>query len=487
MIEDLVKIHDQFSLEFKIGFTAQKNQEENEFSMNMWVYIPNSLDINYHTYSKNDFYRDVRSNIRLITPIYLLRDITNPKELPFRLLEESFIKVASNPTRQHLMEYESHIKMFQSIMKSSLRNEILHIQNCRSEEDKIFLLSSYVKNCKEITKRYRSLRQVINVHTIEKNQFEYFLFGDEFMSNLIELHTFKILKDLDSKDKESYEKEKKGLLDLINSEIQYKQEKGYAVIDKNSKDKNKDVVFRFGALKKYIESQLFLKVKKREDGAVVKQLYYSVAAGISMIFATIIAFLFQSKYGNFTLPLFIALVVAYMLKDRIKELSRFYFAHRLNSKYFDNRIDMKVNDDDIIGACRESQTFVSENKIPREVVQLRNRSAILEAENRINDEKIILYRFQMSLDSKIINKSNRYPISGVNNIIRFNVSQFIQKMDNAEVPIYITDDNTDYKIILGEKVYYLNFILRFQYADQLEYKRYRIMFNRNGIKEIELI
>ncbi len=487
MIEDLVKIHDQFSLEFKIGFTAQKNQEENDFSMNMWVYIPNSLDINRYTYSKRDFYRDVKSNIRLITPIYLLRDIANPEELPFRLLEESFVKVARNPTRPNLMDYESHIKMFQSIMKSALRNEILHIQNCQSEEDKIYLLSAYTKNCRGIAKQYRSLRQTINVPTIEKNQFEYFLFGDEFMSNLIELHTFKILKDLDSKDKEAYEKEKNELLDLINYEIQYKQEKGYAVIDKNSKDKNKDVVFRFGALKKYIESQLFLKVKKKEDGIVVKQFYYSIAAGISMIFATFIAFAFQIKYGNFTLPLFIALVVAYMLKDRIKELSRFYFSYKLNSKYFDNRIDMKINDDDIIGICRESQTFVSENKIPREVVQLRNRSAILEAENRVNDEKIILYRIQMSLDSKIINKSNRYPISGVNDIIRFNISQFIHKMDNVEVPIYITDDESDYKVILGEKVYYLNFILRFQYADQLEYKRYRVMFNRNGIKEIEQI
>ncbi len=486
MIEDLVKIHDQFSLEFKIGFTAKKSQEENIFSANMWVYIPNSLDINRYTYSKSDFYRDVKSYIRLITPIYLLRDMVNPEELPFRLLQEAFVKVAGNPNRTNLMDYENHIKMFQSIMKSALRSEILHIQNCQSEEDKIYLLTTYVKNCRAASKLYRSLRQIINIPTITKDQFEYFLFGDEFMSNLIELHTFKILKDLDSKDKEAYEKEKKELLDLIDYEIQYKQEKGYAIIDKNSRDKNKDVVFRFGALKKYIESQLFLKIKKKEDGAVVKQFYYSVAAGISMIFATIIAFVFQIKYGNFTLPLFIAMVVAYMLKDRIKELSRFYFSHKLNSKYFDNRVDMKINDDDIVGVYKESQTFVSEDKIPREVVQLRNRSAILEAENRINDEKIILYRIQMALDSKIINHSNRYPISGVNDIIRFNISQFIHKMDNVEVPIYITDDETDYKIILGEKVYYLNFILRFEYADQLEYKRYRVMFNRNGIKEIEL-
>ena len=37
-----------------------------------------------------------------------------------------------------------------------------------------------------------------------------------------------------------------------------------------------------------------------------------------MIFATGIAFAFQQKYGNFTIPLFVALVISYMLKDRIK-------------------------------------------------------------------------------------------------------------------------------------------------------------------------
>ncbi len=492
MIEDQIKIHDQFSLEFKIGFTEgknlnEKNQEKNDFSVNIWIFVPNSLGIDRHTYSKEDFYRDIKSNIRLITPIYLLRDIANEKELPFRLLEESFHKAAKEPTRNNLMDYERHIKMFQSILKSSMRDELKHIQNSGEEEDWSYLVLSFVRNCKSIANHYRSLRHIINVPTIEKNIFEYYLFGDEFMSNLIELHLFKILQYFDKRNKNIYEKEKKAILELINYEIRYKEEKGYAIIDKNSTNKNKDVVFRFGALKKYIESQLFLKVKKREDGAVIKQFYYSIAAGISMIFATVVAFIFQSKYGNFTLPLFIALVVGYMLKDRIKELSRYYFSYKLNSKYFDNRVDIRINDNEEIGVYKESQTFVNETNIPREVVQLRNRSAILEAENRINDEKILLYRMQMQLNSKNIDLSNRYPVSGINNIIRFNISQFIHKMDNVEVPIYITDNESDYKVILGEKVYYLNFIVRYEHQDQLEYKRYRVMFNRNGIKEIEQI
>lgn len=484
MIEEYVKIHDQFSLEIKIGFTAKHKQEINDFSFNTWIFIPNSLDINKYSYSKADFYRDVKSNIRLITPIYLLRDIANEKELPFKLLRTSFQKLASNPVQANILEYETHIKMFQSILKSSLRDEIHHIQNCKSPEDKSFLLDSFRNNCYLIASTYRSLKQIIHVPTVEKNVFEYYLFGDEFMSNIIELYSFKILSFLKVTTDPIYPKEKDKLLELINYEIDYKKGNGFPIIERGSSNRNRDAVSRFGALKKYIESQLFTNIKKREDGVVIKQIYYSLAAGISMIFATVIAFSFQQKYGNFTTPLFFALVISYMLKDRIKELSRIYFSYKLDSKYFDTKTDISFNNEEI-GFYKESQTFVKENQTPREVVQLRNRSAILEAENRINDEKIMLYRFKMQLNRKDIKKSNVYPVRGVNNIIRFNVQQFIQKMDNPQVPLFIPDPNTDYKVVEGEKIYYINLIFHFEYQEQLEYKRYRIAFNREGIKSLE--
>ncbi len=484
MIEEHVKIHDKFSVEMKVGFTAHQEREVNDFSMNMWMYIPNALDINKYTYSKYEFYKDVKSHIRLITPIYRLYEIAQPEELPFKLLKNSFFKLTEDPSKSNIADYEMHIKMFQSILKSSLREEILFIKRCKSDENRSIAISNYIDNTSLITERYRSLGNILKVPVIEQNVFEYFVFCDEFMSNLIELNTFNLLKYLRDTHDDVYAKTKSDILRLINNEINYKKTNGFPVVEKESPSANRDVVSRFSALKKYIESQLFLKVKMHEDGVFVRQFYYSLAAGISMIFATIVTFSFQSKYGNFTLPLFIALVAGYMLKDRIKELSRYYFSHRLDSRYFDNKTDLNINDVPV-GWFKESQSFVKEDQIPVEVRQLRNRSAILEAENRINDEKIILYRVGMQLNRRDINQSNIYPVAGVNNILRFNLTQFIRKMDNPHVPLYVTDGESDYKIIEGEKIYYLNFILRYEYLDQLELKRYRIAFNREGIKNLE--
>ena len=483
MIEELVKIHDKFSVEIKLGFHARRKQKISDFAVNTWIFIPNSLDINRLTYQKSDFYRDLKSNIRLITPTYLLRDIAEKDKEPFALMEESFKEMASEPTRTRIAEYEYHIRMFVSIMKSALRENILHIQNNGISEDLEYLTKSYLANIRKISTNFRNLRRDINVPSISKELMNYYFFGDEFLSNLIEQQTFKLIEGL-QKSGQMTDEIHQQLMGLIQEEINYKNEKGYPVVKKISPDRNRDLVFRLSLLKKYAENELFLNAKQRRDGVWIEQVYLSIAAGLSMIFATAVAFSFQQKYGNFTMPFFVALVVGYMLKDRIKELSRYYFAHKLGRRFFDSRTDISLNEHEI-GWSKESMVFTSEDNVPMDVLKVRNRSAILEADNRNNREKIILYRKLVRLNRQSLNVCSQYPTNGMNDIIRFNISNFLQKMDNPVVPLYYPGDNGGIEIVKGEKMYYINLILQFNNEDQISYKRYRIVLNRKGIREIE--
>ena len=388
MIEEQVKIHDKFSVEIKLGFNARRKQEVSDFSVNTWIFIPNSLDINRTTYQKTDFYRDLKSNIRLITPVYLLRDLANPGKEPFTILQKAMSELASEPTRTRVAEYEYHIRMFVSIVKSSLREEIHHIHSNGIVEDVDYLIDALVSNMHSIASNYRNLRRIINVPTIGKELMNYYFFGDEFLSNILEQHAFKLIDGL-KKTGILNEERKAMLMNFINDVVAYKREKGFLVVEKNSSDKNRELVFRLSLLKKYAENELFLNTNQRRDGVWIEQVYLSIAAGLSMVFATAVAFSFQQKYGNFTMPFFVALVVSYMLKDRIKELTRYYFAHKLGRRFFDHRTDITLSDHKI-GWSKESMVFVPENKVPAEVIKVRNRSAILEADNRNNREKIIL-------------------------------------------------------------------------------------------------
>jgi len=313
----------------------------------------------------------------------------------------------------------------------------------------------------------------------------YYLLSDEFMSNLVEQNTFHLLQKLEKKFKQDYETSKEQLFDLIKSEIAYKEEAGYPQAKKVSSDNNREVIYRRGVLKKYFESQLFLDSRKRKDGVFMEQISYSLAAGLSMVFATAIAFTFQSRFGNFTIPFFIALVISYMLKDRIKELTRYYLGGKLNKRLFDHKNTIKVKGNPKIGWCKESFDFVKEDSIPKRVSKLRNRSQIMEFENKSANEKIILYRKLIRINRKRLNQNYKhYEITGINDIIRFNISRFVKNMDNPKVPAYILSDN-GYENIKGDKMYYINFIMQFKYDDISKYHRYRIVFNRDGIRKVE--
>lgn len=485
MIEEYIKIHDKFSFELKVGFIAQETLKSNDFTVNLWMFIPESLHVNKSTYAKESFYRDLKANVRLITPIYPLNEIANKEGFPLHALKGCFSKLDKDWSSSTLTEFETHIKMFQSIVKSSMRDQFLLIKDTEEVALRRALLAEFLEHTQEIITEYRKLESKLSTKPLASKALEYYLFGDEFMSNTVELQAFRLLKLLRSigKNKE-YEQARLGLISLINQEGTHRAGKGYPQIKKKDPERNHLIVSRYSYFKKYMESHLFLKAKTKEDGTLVRQFFYSVAAGFSMIVATIIAFSFQLKYGNFTLPLFIALVIGYMLKDRIKELSRFYFSHKMESKYFDNKTEMSFNDN-LIGLYKESQSFVKEEQVPAEVIQLRNRTALMEADNQINAEKIILFRLMMKLYGEGLEQSNVYPISGVNYFLQFNLTDFARMMDNPHVPLYIADPEADYKIIDGEKIYYINLLLRYKYKEEIELKRYRISFNREGIQKLE--
>lgn len=484
MINIQAKIHDRFTIEFKVGFNADREQTVNKFSMSTWLFIPYSLDINASTYTKDRFYRDLRTNTRLITPVFLLGEIAKGRAEPLELLKNSIRRLADNPDKRNTGDYEYNIKMFAAIFKSSVRNQIFYILKPPAEVDRLDLCRELVTDISDILTSYRSLYRMISIPTLSRECFDYFLFGDEFMSNIVHKQLFRLVNHLKEEHNSIYAEAHEGILDLLEQEISYRKSRGYPVIDKKSPDGNRDLVYRSGALKKYIESELFLNTAKKKDGVFVEQIYYSVAAGISMIFATAIAFSFQQKYGNFTMPLFVALVVGYMLKDRIKELSRYYFAHKLKEKYFDNKTTISINEHPV-GWSKEGVDFINDHMVPREVLRIRSRTPLLEADNRYTEEKIILFRKILELDREQLDLNSEYYISGINDILRFNLSSYLQKMDDPEVPLYILSKENGYQQITGSKVYYLNFVMQFRYNQYESFKRYRIVFNRNGIIEIE--
>lgn len=483
MIDIKVKIHDKYAFEFKISFIINAiESEDNEFSINTWLFIPSSLDINTSTYSKEQILSNVKSNVRLITPVFNLKQIYNKSEGPLLQLKEAFEELAKNPDSADAQEnYSYQQRMFSCICKSALRDKAYFIRDTTDNNVIVSLVNEYIADINEIVKGYRELWPIINKPEILSDLKEQFFFADEFIGNIVEQQVFRLMKGI--KSNPYFPDIKKSMVDLLQKEIEYKNKKKYATLEKDNSKRNFLVIMRRGILKKFIESDLYLNTKKTKDGEFVRQFYYGVAAGVAMIFATIVAFTAQLRYGNFTTPLFFALVVSYIFKDRIKDLMRYYFSTQLGKKYYDTKRHLEIRNNKI-GWTKEAFDFVTEEKVPSEVINLRKRSPLVEAENKIYNEQILLYKKLVSLSSLKMPNEKHYKFKGINDITRFNIMYLVLKSDDPFISLYVPEENEGYQSFEGDKVYSMHFVLRCESKNDLYYRTFRLLFNRDGIQDI---
>ena len=483
MISIQAKKHDNFSVEFKFGFNCTEDGVRDDFSVNAWIFVPNSLDINPENYGKKQFYRDVKSNVRLITPVYLLRDIAQDSSQPLVSLKNALERIVDNPLPEELDAYEYHLKMFAAIFKSAFRDQVQHMQATRSLDSAEYLVEDLVDNAGLVLKKFRSLYRIIDVPTVSDKTRSLFRLCDEFMSHVVELRTIRLIKMIDSSvNSEAYAKIRQKFMGLIVSEHKYKESQGYGVM-KNDPVHDRQLVYHRGMLKKFIESELYIRLDKKKDGVAVQQIYYSIAAGAAMIFATAVAWFTQVKYGNITWPLFIVLVVSYMLKDRIKDLLRYYFAHKLGNKYYDKKATITIGQNRV-GEIKEGFDFISAERTPAEVIRRREKASSVEDESRIFEEKILLYRKHLTIDDVALSQNDDYPMRGINEIMRLHLTRFTHKMDNPRVPIDSVDEGGNITTTEVAKIYYVHIIFQLQHDNEMEYHHFRISMTRDGVLNI---
>ena len=92
-----------------------------------------------------------------------------------------------------------------------------------------------------------------------------------------------------------------------------------------------------------------------------------------MIFATFVAFFWQGRYGALSNNLFLALVVAYIFKDRIKEIGRERLLSLFREWIPDRRLLIYRGEHLEVGSCHESFRFVHQENCRRKSARCASR------------------------------------------------------------------------------------------------------------------
>jgi hypothetical protein len=130
-------------------------------------------------------------------------------------------------------------------------------------------------------------------------------------------------------------------------------------------------------------------------------------------------------------------------------------------------------------------SFAREKSVDPVVLKLRDRDHITEIENTWRAEKVIHYTRDIALYSERFLKTHSRK-GGITDIVRFNLRNFLVKMDEPEVTLRrLSKGKVDQ--VRGTRVYHVNIVLRFASPEETRYERIRLVLNRDGIKRVETV
>ena len=484
MIQETIKIHDKFQFEIKVGYKLAKNESKTTFEIDSYFFSPSSLGVNKDTYSRDSFFSDMQVYIRFKTPSKILEELATPENELLASLKTTMQKLASSREVSEFPEYENKLKLYSCVVKAALRD---HIDCLFAKTNHLvvdILLKKFLSCVTQISSSFRKLREIISVPGFPEKRFQHFRFCDEYLSLLIEQYAFKAIHLVSKRNSSNLAKVDE-IKDLIRSETKYREENEFPSIVKK-KDKNESFLYRFSVLKKFMGSILFLNVQRQSEIKIAEHIFYALAAGISMVVATGAAFYAQMRLGNLSFPFFVALVISYMFKDRIKAIFQQFFSSQIRRFFFDQKERIFYNPAETIGICQESFDFLDDKQVPPEIRKIRNCDHLTEIENGWVGQSVFQYSRRIELFSSVIRKTfQEIPIVTVNDIIRFNISRFLEKMDDPKRNLYFLEGE-NVETITAERAYHLNLIIKFSVKkERVFYKRFRIILNRDGINRLE--
>lgn len=304
-IQERIKIHDRHQFEIKHVYPlSSQNGRALRYTVELYLFIPQSLDINPESRRKEEFYRDLQSRIRWQTPVCLLESLLCSEESILARLRARMSELGRRPDDPKVQErFVDTLKLCCSIVKSALRDEIEFCCDSCLTGERIDRLEN---NTQELLSRFRGLRPLLQVPHLDPRYAEIYDFGDEYISLVAEYYFASLAESL-SDTGEISRKLRKAVLRLAAGEAHYRRKRGFSSVISES-DSNEAAIYRMRVLKKIMGSILYLRTSRSADGRFAEELLTSLSAGVAMFLALMLSLLGRHLVADVT-AWFVAIAV----------------------------------------------------------------------------------------------------------------------------------------------------------------------------------
>ena len=443
-----VRVHNKKALELKLEYTPAGEPVRSDYNIDLLLCFPDNMGVNPATYEKRYFYYDLFRSIRLKSPDYPMKTYHKKLNDFDEHCEESL------PDTHCIYKFKKLITGYRSM----LRNNAAALGKTSLETD----INDLVKTVHKSRSIFRRL------HRKYGDRHEMFALGDEFTSIVTNVYLVRLYERLGHSGNEK-------IFSTIKSELKYRNIHFPESVP-GDEAKNSMLITRYDYLKGYFFNVLSLRAKRKAGDKGLKSMLYATAAGISMVIATLIAFWAQEKYGNLTLPFFVALVVGYMFKDRIKDGFKSLLERLAAPMLYDYITKLyESTGRHSMGKTREKAGFITSPKLPDFAESM-----------EINGRHILHFSKKVHIEQRKINELLDPEIHGITDIMRLNINRFTSVLEEPLALMYSVRNDSLEKTF-AEKIYDVELLLRVETRNTTESIRGILTLSAGGIKNFRII
>lgn len=505
LIEGQVRRHDRNHFEVKLDYSIDHDKRLTRYRIETYLFAPRSLGIDGSTYAREEFYADVGGYIRFKTPHVSLAALVEDENdaSPLIRLERHFAE-AQRGTRNG-DSYSStarELRLAACFLRAELRERtfrlIERLEDVRGGgREQAPLTAGVATDIGDLVgelgaylDRFRALASQSERPETPGWVAELYAHVDEYQSMASETVLTLLLDAVDraAEVHAGFDAARRSLTERVRAEQDLRKARGLPSVLLGL-EPDEAFVYRRGLLKRLVMSVLWLDIHTEREGRRLSEVGAAAAAGAAMAFAVAAAFYAQSLWGMNTWPFFVAAVLSYMAKDRIKAWLNQTFLARMNRWLWDHSV--KIRDPEsgaVIGQCREAVSFLTPDDVAASVLRMRYAAEPSPLDRTRKPEVVIKYDKAVGLRGKTI-ATHHGRLKDISDIIRFDVSRFLVHADDPRTDERVYDPLLDkVRKVPCPKVYHLNvvFVLKAgSGGDVIATQRCRVVLDQRGIRRVE--
>ena len=440
--ECATRVHDDFHLEIKLTYPLHgATRQSGRYAVDIYCCTPVQLGVNQSRYPVASVLGDLTSYTRYQTPSMSFSGVLTPANQlsPLVRLRAAFSNKPLSAKQAKAMIYE--LRTLANICRSRSREAGEQISQSAKDRDFPQAAGKTREFLEQFGEVVRELRQISGeaAHLPEDLRLA-IEWADEGMSIRRELQALRLHEETKGwDDKEAAHQAALACQKAAEEETSHRTKMGYQGIVRGADGESAERFLRLRhSLRRWAESAFFLSSASSKSTYRMGRLFYGFAAALAMAFAVTTSY-FSARYlQSNTLPWALAAIMAYVLKDQIKDNLRAFFMALL-PRFVADRVFLLVDakDGNRVGSTRERVNYMRPSGLPAEI-RTRERNFRTALDAALPPDDVLHYHKEVSLDDMALIRSHQR-LEAINEILRFDLRRWLQRMDQPREEVQWID------------------------------------------------